>query len=135
MQIEIDHVPRSAADIERSVALYGGELGAAPDGLNKWRADKWPIGSISFGHHRFNLISATNDFTLKAGPAVGGCDYCFVSPGTPDSAIAHLRHHGVESIEGPVARNGRRGEGVSVHFRDHDGNLLQLISYPASSPQ
>ena len=82
----------------------------------------------------FQSSSTTNDFALKAThPAVGGGDYCFVWSGTPDSAIAHLEQHGIEIIEGPVTRIGGRGKGVSVYFRDPDGNLLEFISYPTAA--
>ncbi len=131
MEIEIDHVAMPVADIERAVEFYGRVLGAKPDGLEKWRAGKWPIVSIRFGRHRFNLHPASNDFTLKAAhPAVGGGDYCFVWPGTPESAIEHLKRNEIAIIEGPVTRIGGRGKGVSVYFRDPDGNLLEFISYP-----
>ena len=131
MEIEIDHVAMPVADIERAVEFYGRVLGAEPDGLEKWRAGKWPIVSIRFGRHRFNLHPASNDFTLKAAhPAVGGGDYCFVWPGTPESAIEHLKRNEIAIIEGPVTRIGGRGKGVSVYFRDPDGNLLEFISYP-----
>jgi catechol 2,3-dioxygenase-like lactoylglutathione lyase family enzyme len=35
----------------------------------------------------------------------------------------------VEVELGPVARDGARGRGTSVYFRDPDGSLLELISY------
>lgn len=130
MEIEIDHVAMPVADIERSVEFYGRVLGAKAIDLEKWRAGKWPIVSISFGHQKFNLHPATNDFTLKAAhPAVGGGDYCFTWSGTPESAIEHLKVHKIAIIEGPVPRIGGRGKGISVYFRDPDGNLLELISY------
>jgi catechol 2,3-dioxygenase-like lactoylglutathione lyase family enzyme len=133
MKIEIDHVAMPVADIERSVEFYARVLGAKPVGIDKWREGKWPIVSISFGCHKFNLHPASNDFTLKAAhPAVGGGDYCFVWPGTPQSAIDHLKRNEIEIIEGPVPRLGGRGKGMSVYFRDPDGNLLELISYPVS---
>ena len=133
MEIEIDHVAMPVSDIERSVEFYGRALGAQPIDLEKWRAGKWPIVSISFGRQKFNLHPAANDFTLKAAhPAVGGGDYCFVWEGTPESAIEHLKRQQIQIIEGPVTRIGGRGKGVSVYFRDPDGNLLELISYPAS---
>jgi catechol 2,3-dioxygenase-like lactoylglutathione lyase family enzyme len=35
----------------------------------------------------------------------------------------------VEVELGPVRRQGARGEGASLYFRDPDGSLLELISY------
>jgi catechol 2,3-dioxygenase-like lactoylglutathione lyase family enzyme len=134
MKIEIDHIAMPVSDIERSVEFYGRVLGAQPIDLEKWRAGKWPIVSISFGNQKFNLHPAANDFTLKAAhPAVGGGDYCFVWAGTPESAIEHLKRERIEIIEGPVTRIGGRGKGVSVYFRDPDGNLLELISYTTNA--
>jgi catechol 2,3-dioxygenase-like lactoylglutathione lyase family enzyme len=69
--------------------------------------------------------------TLVACPPVapGGSDLCFVWPGTAEEMLAHLRRHQVKLEEGPVARSGGRGRGVSVYFRDPDGSLLELITY------
>jgi catechol 2,3-dioxygenase-like lactoylglutathione lyase family enzyme len=44
-------------------------------------------------------------------------------------AVEHLGRHGIEVEEGPGARQGARGEGISVYFRDPDGSLLEFISY------
>ena len=133
MEIEIDHVAMPVADIEKAVDFYVRVLGAKALDLEKWRAGKWPIVSVSFGRQKFNLHPPANNIYLKAAaPNVGGGDYCFVWPGTVDSAIEHLRHHGVAIVEGPVPRIGGRGRGVSVYFRDPDGNLLEFISYQAS---
>src|SRR5690606_30546094 len=61
----------------------------------------------------------------------GGSDLCFEWDGTIDEAVAHLQAHGVAIELGPVARNGVRGAGTSVYFRDPDGSLLEFIVYPA----
>jgi chromosome partitioning protein len=37
---------------------------------------------------------------------------------------------GIEVELGPAARTGGNGRGTSVYFRDPDGTLLELISYP-----
>ncbi len=59
----------------------------------------------------------------------GMADLCFVWSGTAEEAIAHLERHGVLVEDGPVPRNGARGVGTSVYFRDPDGALLEFISY------
>jgi catechol 2,3-dioxygenase-like lactoylglutathione lyase family enzyme len=53
-----------------------------------------------------------------------------VWPGTTEDALAHLRRNNVEVEDGPVARSGGRGRGTSIYFRDPDGSLLELITYP-----
>ena len=130
MEIDIDHVAMPVGDIERSVEFYQRVFGAKADGLEKWRAGKWPVVSLSFGRNRFNLHPPDNKITLKAThPMIGGGDYCFVWPGTPDSAIEHLKRNNIAIEEGPVPRLGGRGKGISVYFRDPDGNLLEFISH------
>ena len=59
-----------------------------------------------------------------------GRDLCFAWPGTAEEAKAHLERCGVAVELGPVERSGARGKGRSVYFRDPDGSLLELISYP-----
>jgi catechol 2,3-dioxygenase-like lactoylglutathione lyase family enzyme len=59
----------------------------------------------------------------------GGSDLCFVWPGSIEDALNHLRDNGVDVEEGPVPRNGGRGKGTSVYFRDPDGSLLEFIVY------
>jgi catechol 2,3-dioxygenase-like lactoylglutathione lyase family enzyme len=61
--------------------------------------------------------------------APGNSDLCFEWDGTIDRAVRHLRDHAVEIEEGPVTRNGARGAGQSVYFRDPDGSLMEFISY------
>lgn len=129
-EIEFDHVAMPVGDIERSVEFYQRVLGATPIGLEKWREGRSPVVAVSFGRQKFNLHPPDNQITLKAvDPRIGGGDYCFVWPGTPESAVELLKSHNIEIIEGPATRIGGRGKGTSVYFRDPDGNLLELISY------
>ncbi len=59
----------------------------------------------------------------------GNSDMCFEWPGPIEDAAAHLREHGVEIEVGPAPRQGAKGQGMSVYFRDPDGSLLEFISY------
>ena len=133
--IEFDHVAMPVGDIERSVEFYQRVLGAEPIGLEKWRAGQAPVVAVSFGRQKFNLHPPDNQITLKAAhPMIGGGDYCFVWPGTVQSAVDHLTKLGIPIVEGPATRIGGRGRGTSVYFRDPDDNLLELISYTEEEP-
>jgi catechol 2,3-dioxygenase-like lactoylglutathione lyase family enzyme len=125
-EIRIDHCVVAVGDWERSTAFYREVLGAEivdqPNGRRAFR----------FGDQQLNLHGPGVDAgTLVASPPVvpGGSDLCFVWPGTVEEAIEHLRRCDVEIEAGPVARNGGRGRGTSVYFRDPDGSLLEFITY------
>jgi catechol 2,3-dioxygenase-like lactoylglutathione lyase family enzyme len=66
-----------------------------------------------------------------ARPVPGSADLCLVTTTPPDEVIAHFRAQGVPVEEGPVPRTGARGPITSVYFRDPDGNLIEVASYPA----
>ncbi len=51
------------------------------------------------------------------------------------SALDLLRHHGLELVEGPVARSGAHGHGWSASLRGPDGRLYELIEYGAPPAQ
>lgn len=63
--------------------------------------------------------------------APGNSDLCFEWAGPIEAASTHLRMHDVAVEQGPVSRNGAKGRGTSIYFRDPDGSLLEFISYVA----
>jgi catechol 2,3-dioxygenase-like lactoylglutathione lyase family enzyme len=125
--IRLDHCVIAVSDWERSNAFYRDVLGA--------EVVDHPHGRVAyrFGNQQLNVHGPGLDVgSLVARPPVapGGSDLCFVWPGTVEEAMTHLRRQRVEPEEGPVARSGGRGRGVSIYFRDPDGSLLELITYP-----
>jgi catechol 2,3-dioxygenase-like lactoylglutathione lyase family enzyme len=126
-EIRLDHVVIAVSDWEAANAFYGDVCGAelvAVDGApGTWR--------YRFGEQQLNVHgpgTAPHPVArVRATP--GGADLCLVWPGPIEDAIAHLQAHGVEVVEGPVARDAARGAGTSVYFRDPDGSLLEFISY------
>ncbi len=72
-------------------------------------------------------------FTLRAADTLPGCgDLCFVWGGTVVERIAAIRAVGASIEEGPIGREGGRNiEGTSAYARDPDGNLVELMVYPA----
>ena len=97
------------------------------------RVEELPYGRLALplGDARLNVHQpSSTPHPRPAAPAgPGSGDFCLVCAGTAEEALAHLARHGVEAIEGPVERDGARGIGRSVYFRDPDGTLLELISY------
>jgi catechol 2,3-dioxygenase-like lactoylglutathione lyase family enzyme len=124
VNLDLDHTVVTVTDWERSNAFYRDVLGAdiVPRG---------PVFAYRFGNAQLNVHGpGFHAYPVPDGPTpAGGSDLCFVWPGTAESALEHLRSHGVEVIEGPVPRQGARGQGTSVYFHDPDGSLLELISY------
>ena len=120
----LDHVVVAVTDWERSNRFYTDVLGAelVPRGAG------W---AYRLGEQQLNAHGpGVEPHPVAATPvAPGGSDLCFVWPGTVEDALEHLERHGVTVEEGPVDRDGAKGDGRSVYFRDPDGSLLELICY------
>ena len=125
MEIRIDHCVIAVSEWERSNAFYGDVCGAEVLELSRGRY------AYRFGDQQLNVHGPGSDPYPVARERVrpGNSDLCLVWGGTPEEAVAHLEGHGVEVVEGPVARAGARGDGTSVYFRDPDGSLLEFIAY------
>ncbi|MGH2934488.1 MAG: VOC family protein [Gaiellaceae bacterium] len=124
--MHLDHVVIAVTDWERSNRFYAEVLGAELVEL--------PYGRCAYrlaGDTQLNVHGPGSTPHPRAADPVrpGNSDLCLVWDGTADEAVAHLAAHGVEVVEGPTTRNGARGEGTSVYFRDPDGSLLELIAY------
>lgn len=121
----LDHVVIAVSDWERSNAFYrdvvGAELVVLPRGRWAYR-----VGDVQLNVHG----PGSTPQPLSATRVVpGNSDLGLEWPGPIEEAVAHLERHDVEIIEGPVDRQGARGSGKSVYFRDPDGSLLEFISY------
>ena len=121
---KLDHCVIHVSDWARSNAFYASVMGA----------EIIPRGSgfaYRFGTTQLNCHGPGVDAVPVARDPVrpGNSDLCFEWPGPISEARAHLDACKVPVELGPVPRNGAKGAGLSVYFRDPDGSLLEFISY------
>jgi catechol 2,3-dioxygenase-like lactoylglutathione lyase family enzyme len=122
---KLDHCVIHVSNWERSNRFYRDVLGAE---LIDRGAGTW---AYRFGTEQLNVHGpgADPDPVARIPVAPGNSDLCFEWPGPIEGAASHLRDHKIEIERGPVSRNGAKGRGMSVYFRDPDRSLLEFISY------
>src|ERR1700749_1405170 len=119
----LDHLVLTVADIEATVAFYTSALGMELITFGDRKA-------LRFGEQKINLHQVGKEFEPKAQrPTPGSGDLCFITKAPLEAVISHL-HAGNYPIElGPVARDGARGEMLSIYIRDPDLNLIEISNY------
>ncbi len=125
-----DHYAITVADIEATMAFYRNVLGAEILWEKQFREGKTPVISMQLGANRMNVHQAKAPAAPHAHtPMPGSADLCFRWEGPIANAKAMLEKHGVAIVTGPAPRPASDGVwGLSVYFRDPDGNLLELLS-------
>jgi catechol 2,3-dioxygenase-like lactoylglutathione lyase family enzyme len=125
--VRFDHCVIHVSDWTQSNRFYRDVLGAE---LIDRGGGTW---AYRFGETQLNVHGpgVQPDPVAHVPVAPGNSDLCFEWTGSIDDAAAHLAAHGVVVEVGPVERNGARGLGLSVYFRDPDGSLVEFISYQA----
>jgi catechol 2,3-dioxygenase-like lactoylglutathione lyase family enzyme len=127
----IDHIVINVADVERSAQWYAKTLGMEIRVFDPGPG-KTPRTTLVFGNQKINVRPLGADkvewFTADH-ETPGSDDLCFLTSSTPEQVVAHLNVCGVAIEEGPVKKQGARGELRSVYCRDPDGSLIEISSY------
>jgi catechol 2,3-dioxygenase-like lactoylglutathione lyase family enzyme len=127
----LDHLVINVSDVARSAEWYRRVLGMEIKVFDPGNG-KPPRTSLIFGKQKINVRPRDADkvewFTADH-EAAGSDDLGFLTAATPEQVIEHLSALGVAIEEGPVARQGARGELRSVYCRDPDGSLIEISSY------
>lgn len=131
----MDHIVLNVEDEERMVAFYSEVLGMPAERLEAYRAGRVPFPSV-----RLNRDTIIDLFPpgmwRQGGPSPRGegnlNHFCIVvSKPDWDALLKRLQAGGVPVEEGPVARWGAHGTGISLYFRDPEANLIEARYYEA----
>ena len=124
-RVSLDHCVIHVSDWDRANAFYRDVLGA--ETIPRGAGFAYRLGPVQLNAHGPGVQAAP---LARVPVAPGNSDLCIAWDGTEAEARAHLARHGVAVELGPVPRNGARGAGVSLYFRDPDGSLIEFITYP-----
>jgi catechol 2,3-dioxygenase-like lactoylglutathione lyase family enzyme len=119
----LNHLVLTVASIEATVAFYTSALGMELITFGDRKA-------LRFGEQKINLHQVGREFEPKAlRPTPGSGDLCFITKAPLEKVISHLNAGNYLIELGPVARDGARGEMLSIYIRDPDLNLIEISTY------
>jgi len=135
----IDHVVFRVRDLERSIAFYSTVLGCEV----VRRREHLGLVHLRAGASMIDLISLDGALGARGGagpgPEARNLDHlCLrIEPFDEADLLAYLSARGATPLAAAEVNFGAEGDGLSLYFRDPDGNTIELkgpASVPASSP-
>ncbi len=140
MECLMDHIVLNVEDDEKMVAFYTQVLLFEAERLEEYRNGEVPFPSV-----RLNSDTIIDLFPKKmwqkTSPAAPGREnlnhFCIaLGKAEWDDLSERLSANGAEIEEGPVPRWGAHGTGMSIYFRDPEGNRIEARYYdPGNNPQ
>lgn len=133
MKCRIDHIVLNVRDDEKMIAFYENILQFPTERLDEYRSGKVPFPSLRLNENTIIDLFPRRMWE-KDSPAGNGRDnlnhFC-IALGKADwqNLMDRLQANSVSITEGPVERWGAHGTGVSVYFRDPEGNLIEAKYY------
>jgi catechol 2,3-dioxygenase-like lactoylglutathione lyase family enzyme len=124
LAVKLDHCVIHVSDWERSNTFYRDVIGA--EVVPRGAGFAYRFGDCQLNCHGPGVNGAP---VARLPVQPGNSDVCFEWNGPIADAIAHLARCQVAIELGPVERNGAKGKGTSVYFRDPDGSLMEFMSY------
>ena len=133
MQCTMDHIVLNVEDDEKMIAFYANVLMLEPERLEEYRAGMVPFPSV-----RLNPATIIDLFPKKmwlksstTGQGRSNLHHFCISLEREiwEDLVERLKVNNVVIEEGPVPRWGAHGNGISVYFRDPEGNLIEARYY------
>lgn len=133
MQCAMDHIVLNVEDDEKMIAFYTGVLQLAPERLQDYRAGISPFPSVRLNSD--TIIDLFPKRMWQKNATVGQGQehlnhFCLaMDKKTWNELFERLKANTIAVEEGPVPRWGAHGTGISIYFRDPEGNLIEARYY------
>ncbi|MPZ10445.1 MAG: biphenyl-2,3-diol 1,2-dioxygenase [Kiloniellaceae bacterium] len=118
--LALDHIVLCVNDVAATRRFYERVLNMES---REERPGKW---SLHFGANKISLQDAGAAPSTARETAPGSGNFCLLTDTPMDAVILHLKHQGIEIVDGPGERAGATGKILSVYFKDPDGNLVEV---------
>lgn len=133
MQCTMDHIVLNVEDDENMIAFYSKVLMLAPERLEEYRAGMVPFPSVRLSSETIIDLFPKKMWlkSFATGQSRNNLNhFCIsVTKETWDDLVKRLKANNVVIEEGPVPRWGAHGNGISIYFRDPEGNLIEARYY------
>jgi len=129
----MDHIVLNVGDIESMVAFYSQVLMLETERLEEYLKGIVPFPSVRLNPETVIDLFPKNLWTNGSPEGHGRNNlnhFCIsMSKQTWDELKARLNSNNIEIEDGPVHRWGAHGTGISIYFKDPEGNTIESRYY------
>jgi catechol 2,3-dioxygenase-like lactoylglutathione lyase family enzyme len=129
----MDHIVLNIIDDDKMIAFYSQVLMLKTERLTAYRKGEVPFPSVRLNPHTIIDLFPKKLWEKGAARGPGRSNlnhFCLAMDQTSWDLLAErLAANQVPIEEGPVARWGARGTGISIYFRDPEDNLIEARYY------
>ncbi len=133
MKCIMDHIVLNVGDIESMVAFYSQVLMLETERLEEYHKGMVPFPSVRLNPETVIDLFPKNLWSNSspAGQGHNNLNHFCISMGkqTWDELKARLDLNNIEIESGPVYRWGAHGTGISIYFKDPEGNTIESRYY------
>jgi catechol 2,3-dioxygenase-like lactoylglutathione lyase family enzyme len=133
MKCQIDHIVLNVQDDDKMISFYENILQFPTERLDEYRSGKVPFPSLRLNENTIIDLFPKKMWERQVQAGTGRENmnhFCIVFARADwQRLMERLQAHSISIEEGPVQRWGAHGDGISVYFRDPEGNLIEAKYY------
>ncbi len=136
MHFNMDHIVINVVDIEKMLLFYTEILQMPGERIVAFQKGEVPFPSVRLTPDTIIDLFPKKIWEKSSPDRVGRPNLNHFCLSTDKAAWQRLQHrlekYGIPIDDGPVARWGAQGSGISIYFRDPEDNVIEVRHYEAS---